>query len=80
MTDILRSAKDILEMEHCTCVIVKEDKAYTSMERGVKPLLSWLEENIDFKSASAADKVVGKAAAYIYVKMQISEVLVPVFH
>lgn len=74
MTESLRRAKEILEQESYTCVIVKEDKIYMSRERGVKPLLEWLEEGTDMTSAASADKVIGKAAAYIYVKLNIGEI------
>ena len=39
----------------------------TSTYRGVKPLLSWLEDPALPKGFCAADKVVGKATAYLYI-------------
>lgn len=37
-------------------------------------MLDWLDSEIDLKGFSAADKVVGKAAAFLYVLLGIKEV------
>lgn len=70
------TAKAIEELNHgsYTCVLCKGDVVYTSTERGVKPLLGWLDEGVDLKGFSAADKVVGKAAAFLYVLLGVREV------
>lgn len=67
-------AKELLQSRECTCVLVKDNSIYESCERGVKPLLQWLESNTDLNGYSAADKVVGRAAAYLYVLMGIKEI------
>lgn len=74
MKDNLTKAIEILNSGQYTCVLCKDDKVYTSTERGVKPLLDWLESKQDLKGFSAADKVVGKAAAFLYVLLDIREV------
>lgn len=51
---------------------------YTSTERGVKPLLNWLDRGTDVKGFSAADKVVGRAAAFLYILLGVKEVYAPV--
>lgn len=61
-----------------TCALCKGDIIYTSTERGVKPLLDWLDNNINLKDFSAADKVVGKAAAFLYVLLEVKDVYAPV--
>jgi hypothetical protein len=64
-----------------TCVICEADeqlRTYTSTERGVKPLLGWLETGEIKKGFAAADKVVGKAAAYLYVLLGAAYVYAPV--
>lgn len=38
----------------------------TDARRGVRPLLDLIENRMDVTSFAAADKVVGKAAAYLY--------------
>ena len=55
-----------------TCVLLKEGKALTSKKRGVAPLVEWLRSGEDCQSGVAADKVVGKAAAYLYVLLGVS--------
>lgn len=62
----LQAAKNLLTEEGYTCVLVQGQKVYTSRERGVKPLLSWLEDGCVRPGFSAADKVVGKATAFLY--------------
>ena len=74
MTENLHRAYELMRREDDTCVIIKDEKIYTSKERGVKPLLTWLEDGVEMKGASASDKVVGKAAAFLYVKLQIKEI------
>ena len=57
-----------------TCYIIKDDQIYTSYHRGVKPLLDWLDAGVDLSGAVAADKVIGKAAAFLYVLLGVSYV------
>ncbi len=49
-----------------TCAICKGEAVYTTTFRGVKPLVSWLDEGIDAAGGSAADRVVGRATAWLY--------------
>lgn len=67
MKNDLTSAVALLDEGDYTCVLVKGDTVYTSRERGVKPLMTWLEEGVSLVGFSAADKVVGKATALLYV-------------
>ena len=57
-----------------TCAIVGDNVMLRSKERGVKPLLAWLSAKENCAGAVAADKVVGKAAAYLYVLLDVAEV------
>lgn len=61
-----------------TCVVMKDDQVYTSVERGVKPLLMWLDEGIDLQDSVAADKVIGNGAAMLYVLLGVKEIYAPV--
>jgi hypothetical protein len=70
----MEAAKQILEEKGYTCVLKKGDIIHTATERGVKPLVRWLTEGIDVRGFSAADKVVGKATAYLYVLLGVKEV------
>ena len=67
----IEKAKKILVEDGCTCVLVKGDSVLSSSDRGVKPLLSWLESGKEFRNYCAADKVVGKAAAFLYVLLGV---------
>lgn len=62
----LEKARSLLEKENYTCVICRGDDVITDRRRGVRPLLELLESGKDLQGYSAADKVVGKAAAFLY--------------
>ena len=70
----LNSAKQLLIQENYTCVIFKDDTIYTSSDRGVKPLLMLLDQNKSCRGYEAVDKVVGKAAAFLYVILGIAAI------
>ena len=67
-------AKAILQSQGYTCVLCKGSRIHTTNARGVKPLVQWLESGADFTGFSAADKVVGKATAYLYQLLGVGEV------
>lgn len=62
----LEKAKTYLKKEDCTCVLCRDDLLLSSRHRGVRPLLDFLDSGKDFSGFSAADKVVGKATAFLY--------------
>ena len=62
----LQHARATLERGGYTCVLCRDDETLTDSRRGVKPLLELLESGKDYTGFSAADKVVGKAAAHLY--------------
>ena len=74
MNPDLEKAQSLLQSENKTCVLCKDDKIYSSTLRGVKPLVQWLAEEIDVEGFSAADKVIGKATAYLYVLLKVKNV------
>ncbi len=67
-------AKELLFSGKYTCVLCKGERVYSSSQRGVAPLLSWLNFEEDLRGFCAADKVVGKAAAFLYVLLGTAEV------
>ncbi len=73
MTDLAK-AKKILTDSDYTCVLCKDKKTHTSTQRGVRPLVEWLESDEDFAGFSAADKVVGRGAAFLYVLLGVRSV------
>lgn len=75
----LDSAKSLLKSGNFTCVLVKGQDVLTSGKSGVAPLLEFAESKKRLSGFSAADKIVGKAAALLYaglcVKAVYAEVL-----
>lgn len=64
--------KALLAEENLTCVLSDGNRLIKSRERGVKPLICFIESGKSFKGFTAADKVVGKAAALLYALMGVS--------
>ena len=67
----LEKAKMLLSKTESTCVLCGEQVIITDKRRGVRPLLDLVESNTDVAGFSAADKVVGKAAAFLYCLLKI---------
>lgn len=78
MSSDLTKAIRLLETGTYTCVLCKGDSILLSTERGVRPLVEWLEAGKDVNGFVAADKVVGKAAAFLYILLGVKEVFAPV--
>ena len=74
MEKLTNKAKDILENKELTCVICLGNEVYESSERGVKPVLDFLDKGMTFDGGCAADKVVGAGAAFLYVLLGVKEV------
>ena len=70
----LEHAKSLPQEGNYTLALVKGEEAITSFERGVKPLLALLDEEKDVCGFVAADRVVGKAAAFLYVLLGVKAV------
>lgn len=67
----LQKAKSMLEGDK-TCVLVKGEKVYASNKSGIAPMMEFISQGLDLKGFSAADKIVGKAAAMLFSLAQIS--------
>ena len=67
----LEKAKMLLNKTDCTCVLCNGDIILTDNRRGVRPLLDLLETETNVAGFAVADKVVGKAAAYLYCLLNI---------
>lgn len=63
----------VLRAEDCTCVLCRGEQVIRSHQRGVRPLLGWVREGKEKTGFGAADKVVGRAAAFLYVLLKIRE-------
>ena len=71
MTDI-EKAKEALGTH--SIALCKNGKVITSDKRGVAPLAEFIWCSTDISGFSAADRVVGKAAAMLMIKAGITEV------
>lgn len=58
---------------HTLCLCKDGEKLYSD-ERGIKPIMGFIERGFDLSGYSAADIVVGKAAAMLFVKCKIKAV------
>lgn len=86
--DNLKTAKELLKKNNeYTCVLCRDGVVYTDTKRGIAPMISFLEQGTDLRGFCAADRVVGKAAAFLFalagVEAVYAEVLgktaIPVF-
>ena len=62
----IENAKKILSQGTHTCVLCRGEDTVCSNARGVKPLLDLWDTGTDCSGYSAADKVVGRATAFLY--------------
>ena len=70
----LEKAKALLSGGGYTCVLCRGDAVHTATARGVRPLVDWLDSGLDLAGFSAADKVVGRATAFLYVLLGVRAV------
>ncbi|MCH5161291.1 MAG: DUF1893 domain-containing protein [Clostridiales bacterium] len=47
---------------------------YESTDRGIKPLVAAVDSGVDYSDCDAADRIVGKAAANLYILLRIHSV------
>lgn len=74
MTEDLLRARTLLEEGDLTLAIVKGRDVITDSRRGVLPLYELIGDGKRLCGYSAADRVVGKAAAMLYVLLGVEEV------
>lgn len=80
MNKDLEQAKALLENnEEYTCAACRAGESFASEEHGIRPLMRWLNEGTDLSGASAADRIVGKAAAFLYVLLGVRTVYAPAY-
>ena len=70
----LHNARRRLTEGGYTCVLCRGNEFHTATARGVRPLLDWLDSGLDLRGFSAADKVVGRATAFLYVLLGVRAV------
>ncbi len=74
MNSNLERAVRLLRSGDFTLAAVSGKDEITSCKRGVKPLLELLDSRKDLHGFSDADKVIGKAAAFLYVLLEPMEI------
>jgi Domain of unknown function (DUF1893). len=74
MNSILEKAKERLISGEYTCVACNGDIYIESSERGVKPLLDFIDSGTSLAEFSVADRIIGKAAAFLYIKLKAKEI------
>ena len=75
--EYLEKAKANLGKNGSVCVIVdsRDGAVYSSDQKGIRPLMNWLEKSPEIlKGSYAADRVIGKAAAFLMIHGGIKEV------
>ena len=74
MTADLKRAMATLAGSDFTCVLCKDEIQYTTKERGIRPLLRFLDGGVNLQGFSAADRIIGKAAGFLYVLLSVRAV------
>ena len=65
MTD-LEQARQLLRKDGYTCVLCGGGMVHTSRQTGIRPMVEFLARGTDLRGCSAADKIVGRAAALLF--------------
>ena len=73
MTDI-EKAKELYRNGEYICVLCKGDIVHVSTDRGIAPMLSFIASGVNLNGFSAADKIIGRAAALLFVHAGVCEV------
>lgn len=75
--DTITASKLLIENQ-ASCVFCRGEKVISSNKPGIVPLLELLKNHVDLKGFCSADRIVGKAAAFLYIKLGVVEVYAPV--
>lgn len=68
-----------LENTDYTCMVkCNEEIVFTSKEKGVKPLLDYIEEEYNYTNITIIDKIIGKGAMCLAVKCKAKKVITPI--
>ena len=74
INNLERAIKILEEEKELTLVLVLNEDIFKSTEKGIKPLLNLLNSGKKYLDYSAADKIVGKAAAMLYKLLGVKEI------
>ena len=78
MSAALEKAKKVFNSDDYAIVLTDGPKVFTSKEKGVIALLALASDGVRCDGWAAADKVIGKGAAYMYILLGVKEVYTPV--
>lgn len=70
----METARILLQQGEYTLVLCRDGDIRHTGRRGVGPLLDLLDSGEDFSGFSAADKAIGKGAAFLYVLLGIGRI------
>lgn len=73
MRDV-EKAKGLLVGGKYTCVLCRGEEILTSERTGIAPMMGFIGSGADLRGYSVADRIVGKAAALLFVLAGIKEV------
>lgn len=73
-SDLLRAKALLKEDPARSCAFVSGEEEFCSFRKGVQPLLAMIDEGKSLAGFSAADKILGKGAALLYVYLDVSKI------
>lgn len=73
MSDLERAKALLKATPSLTCVLCRGETLYQSEKKGVAPMMGFWADGIDLGGFSAADRVVGRAAAFLFVAAGVRE-------
>lgn len=74
MTDLERAKALLADDPTLTCVFCRNGETLTSQKRGIAPPMDFLDADRDLRGFSVADRIVGRAAALLFVLAGVKEV------
>ncbi|MCL2636915.1 MAG: DUF1893 domain-containing protein [Oscillospiraceae bacterium] len=74
MTDLEKARALLADGSFGNCILYRNGTIHASHGKGIAPMLEFLEAGIDMTDFSAADTVVGKALAFLFVHAGVKEV------
>ena len=74
MTDLERAWNRLSEKTELTCVLAQDNVIYQSERKGIAPMMDLLDAETDLRGFSVADRIVGRAAAMLFVLAGVAAV------
>ena len=67
MTDTERARLLLASDSILTCVLCRGETVYQSEKKGIAPMMGFLDDGINLCGFCAADRIVGRAAAFLFI-------------